>query len=110
MSEQPDLIAPSQVRVTCPKILRAIARMEGMGMAKGAIKELKSPLPGLKFALSAIECEIHECKTRLFAQLTREAAKAGVNMALHAVVGVESKDGVEYLIALQSFDEMEAGE
>jgi hypothetical protein len=82
--------------------------MEGLSMAKIAIKEIKSPLPGVKFALSAIDCEIHEHRSTLFARLTREAARAGVNMNLHGVVGVKPGEAGEYVIALQSFEEMEA--
>jgi uncharacterized protein YbjQ (UPF0145 family) len=109
---QPDLIpglpsSPSRILITDKVSLNTINRIEGMMISKDVIKELQSNLPGLKFALTAIDAKIHEQRSLVLTRLAMEAAKSGADMNNNGIVGIDPTEGEDVYMMLESFEQME---
>jgi hypothetical protein len=109
---QPDLIpglpsSPSRILITDKVSLSTINRIEGMMISKDVIKELQSNLPGLKFALTAIDAKIHEQRSLVLTRLAMEAAKSGADMNNNGIVGIDPTEGEDVYMMLESFEQME---
>lgn len=108
---QPDLIhglppinTNMEIEITDPKTLQFIHQLEGISAAMEAIAAEKSQLPGMKFALSCVNCLAHEARATIFTRFQRDTVKSGLDMNRYAVVGFRINADKKYIIKLKSFD------
>jgi hypothetical protein len=96
------------VEITDPRTLKYIERLEGIMGARDAILKSKSPLPGVKFALTCVDCEAHEMRIAIFSRFAREAAKAGIDLSRYGITGFNMSADGNYVMHLRSFESIDS--
>lgn len=84
---------PPVVEITDQHIISLLDRMGGMTDSIEAIRKTKSDLSGVKLAICAVECEYHQARCVLLANLNQLAAKAKVDGAKWLVSGASITKG-----------------
>jgi len=106
MSELPLNDKPPRVPLDSKEATFLIDVLNGMMRAQDAVKKINFEMPGIKFALCAIDAEISNTRTSLFSRMTVEAAKAGVDLSVWCIAGIkyDKKTTIIDFKSLESID------
>jgi hypothetical protein len=106
MSELPLNDKPPRVPLESKEVVHIIDVLHGMMRAQDSVKKIDVAMPGIKFALCAIDAEIANTRISLFARMTVEAVRAGVDLSIWCVTGIkyDKKTTVIDFKSLESID------